>query len=80
MKLAELTDYLESQGIRRDAYLINGAGTGEEYGIEHGPRGWSVFYHERGSRTSEVIFQAEEDAVSELAQRIKRDRNSFMKK
>jgi len=79
MKIAELTAYLDSRGIRRDAYFLNGTSTGEEHCIDHGPKGWSVFYHERGLRTSESIYRTEEEAASELIRRLESDKSCYRK-
>lgn len=77
MKSADLPAYLELKGIRCDAYFLNGTGAGEEYCIEHGPKGWSVFYHERGLRTNEQIFDREDEAIAELIRQLESDRSCY---
>lgn len=41
----------------------DGPGIGECYAVEHGLRGWSVYYSERGERRQERVFDEEETAL-----------------
>lgn len=41
----------------------DGPGVGECYAVEHGPRGWSVYYSERGERREETVFDDERAAL-----------------
>lgn len=80
MKTSDLSAYLESKGIRRDAYFVNGTGATEAYCIEHGPKGWSVFYFERGLRSCEQVFDSEHKACAELIQQLESDRSCYERK
>jgi len=73
MTVDELPHFLKEKGIRDDSCFLNGTSIGEEHCIEKGPEGWSVFYHERGSRTSEQVFRDEEEAVALLISRLEND-------
>lgn len=45
---------------------FDGPGVGECYSIEHGSRGWSVYYSERGLRQQEQVFVTESAALRYL--------------
>jgi len=77
MKISELPGYLAAKGIRLDAYFLNGTDTTEAYCIEHGPQGWSVFYFERGLRSSEIVFDSENEACAELIRQLESDRSCY---
>jgi hypothetical protein len=78
MKVVELPAYFERKRINPSAYHLHGTGIGDEHCIEEGPRGWSVYYHERGAKNDEIVFQNEEEAVALLVSRIERDPLSFL--
>jgi hypothetical protein len=73
MTIDELPAYLEKKGIRSSVYHLHGTGIGDEHCIEKGPRGWHVFYHERGTKNDEAFFQKEEEAVALLVRRLESD-------
>lgn len=79
MKTSELRAYLDARGIRRDAYFLLGSGASEAYCIEHGPKGWSVFYSERGLRSSERIYDSEDVACRELARQLESDPSCYIR-
>jgi hypothetical protein len=80
MKTAELQSYFDSKHIRRDAYYLNGTGASEAYCIEHSPKGWSVFYFERGLRSCERIFSTEDEACNELVTQLESDPSCYIRK
>ena len=45
---------------------FDGPGIGECYVLEHGSRGWSVYYSERGLRQQEQVFVTERVALRYL--------------
>lgn len=45
---------------------FDGPGLGECYAVEHGPKGWAVYYSERGTRADERAFDSESDALRYL--------------
>jgi hypothetical protein len=62
MKVIDLKEALNKLKISTSAYHLHGPGTGEGYCIEHGPSGWSVYYHERGSKNIIEVFENEDVA------------------
>ncbi len=63
MTLADLEERLRSAGVADYLYVTDGGlGSGECYGIEPVPGGWSIYYSERG-RKSPLESHATEDAA-----------------
>jgi sugar/nucleoside kinase (ribokinase family) len=67
---SDLRNAADREGIRRDSYSLDGSLPAERYvlSIEHD--GWSVYYSERGDRSSELRFDTEDEACSELFDRL----------
>ena len=61
-----LVELLDSKGIDRRAYDLNGANAGDQYVLDHQGRRWSVFYAERGHQTNRRDFDTEHAACEHL--------------
>ena len=67
MKICELKKILVDYGVPKDLYNFDGTGrTDERFCIERVQEGWNVFYIERGCRTTNLIFDSEEEACQFL--------------
>ncbi len=76
MKVNELKNKLDKLGISPRAYHLYGLGSGDEYCIEHGPKGWIVYYHERGGKTIIGTYENEEDACESFIKIVTKDRTT----
>ena len=67
MRVDELRNVLKQEGVREDAFSLEGGTPDERYVLSRGASGtWSVYYSERGIRTSVKEFRTEEDACDHL--------------
>jgi len=66
----ELRLVAEREGIRSDAYSIDGGLPPERYVLSLEPGGWSVYYSERNRRVGETRFDTEDEACSYLLLRL----------
>jgi hypothetical protein len=73
MKMAKLRERLRADGIRPDAYDLDNRSADEAYVLMHEHNKWVVFYSERGLRSSERVFETEEEACRDLYDRIQND-------
>jgi hypothetical protein len=74
MRIDELRVRLGDEGIRDDAYSVEGGTPDERYVLSNdGSGNWSVYYSERGIRSSVKTFGSEEDACEELLRRLLHD-------
>ena len=72
MNLKSLQELLASEHVRQDAYSLDGD-RDESMCLEPVPGGWAVYYSERGLRSGERRFAAEDDACQFLASRLLAD-------
>jgi hypothetical protein len=66
MNRETLEQILNTEGIRPDAYDLEGIGRDESYVLSGGPDNWSVYYSERGLKTGERRFPTETSACQYL--------------
>ncbi|ALJ13699.1 hypothetical protein LH19_12535 [Sphingopyxis macrogoltabida] len=62
MNRPALLEWLPTQGIRRDAYDFSGDFGSETYVLRECPKGWEVYYSERGQKKSHREFSSEHEA------------------
>jgi hypothetical protein len=69
-----LEQILRREGVRQDAYSLEGGLPDERYCLDHSSQEtWTVYYSERGLRTGERRFESEADACEYLLDLILRD-------
>ncbi len=73
MNKTELAKMLESEGIRRDAYDLDGGCPDERYCLGYSGGVWSVYYSERGLQSGKREFAAEDDACEYLLKMLRSD-------
>jgi hypothetical protein len=66
MRRPELELLLLQRGVSPLAFSLGGGLPGEQYVLDQSPKGWSVYYSERGQRTGERLFATEEEACAYL--------------
>jgi hypothetical protein len=76
MKVDDLKVKLDKLGISSNAYHLYGPGSGDEYCIEHGPKGWIIYYHERGNKDIIGIYDNEEEACEFFLKTISKDKST----
>ena len=64
---------LRGEGVRPDAYVLDGTVRDEAMCMQPAEGGWTIFYSERGQRTGERWFETEDEACDFLAQRLLAD-------
>lgn len=74
----DLRQRLEAEGVRGDAYALNGEHRDEAYCLEQETRGWTVYYEERGEQTGQRRFESEDAACQYLLNLILRDSTTRM--
>lgn len=72
MNVNQLECALQALGVPADAYSI-GRERDESYCLVRDDENWSVFFSERGKRSSEQTFASEEEACRELMNRLMHD-------
>jgi hypothetical protein len=70
---SDLLAAADREGIRRGCYSLDGGLPAERYVLSIEQGGWSVYYSERGDRVSELRFDTEDEACSELFDRLVSD-------
>jgi hypothetical protein len=73
MNRSELEKLLVQEGVSPLAYSLGGGLPSEQYVLDQSPRGWSVYYSERGRRTRERSFASEDEACRYLFELVTRD-------
>lgn len=74
MNRAELLRLLKEAKVNPEAFSLDGGSPSEAYVLsEDGYGVWSVYYSERGIRSSEKKYKTESDACEDLKQRILSD-------
>ena len=77
MKLTEMLSLFENNGIPKSYYVVGGLGLGECLGIERIDQKWHVYYSERGQKTTQAIFDSEDEAchfmIDAINERLKED-------
>ena len=76
MTKESLIQALQSLGICRDAYSLDGDSVDEAYVLEAERDDWVVYYSERGLRSGLQRFKRESDACEYLYERLARDANA----
>ena len=64
---------LDTENVDPAAYSLDGGTPSEAYVLERRCAEWAVYYSERGLRSSEVVFQTEDEACSHLLDLMLRD-------
>lgn len=71
MNRVDLEARLKEQKINPRSYSLNGGLPSETYVLsDEGNGKWSVYYSERGERSSERLFKSEADACEDLFRRL----------
>jgi hypothetical protein len=73
MMKEELRRKLRAEGIRDDAYDVDGELVDERYVLQRQGDSWVVYYSERGLRSHETSFRSEDEACAYLYERLQRD-------
>ena len=74
MDIAELQRRTTSEGIRSDAFSLEGGLPSEQYVLDPSKPGrWTVYYSERGMRSREREFTSESEAVEYLFELVRSD-------
>jgi hypothetical protein len=76
MNREALRALLDKQNIDPAAYHLDGHATDETYVLEFADDVWTVFFSERGLRTSERRFDNEDEACRHLLDLLLRDRTT----
>ena len=66
MNRTRLQELAKQEGIRDDAYSLDGGLPSERYVLEITEGGWHVYYSERGLRTGIRRFETESEACEYL--------------
>ena len=66
MNRTRLRELATSEGIRDDAYSLDGGLPDERYVLENRDDGWCVYYSERGLRSGLQRFDTEAEACEHL--------------
>ena len=66
MNRIQLRELAQKEGIRDDAYSLDGGLPSERYVLELTKGGWHVYYSERGLRTGLQKFETEAEACERL--------------
>lgn len=72
MNKNDLREKLQQEGIRPDAYCLNGGLPNESYCLNESNNQWEVYYSERGNKSGLKVFDNENDACQYLYQQIKK--------
>jgi hypothetical protein len=73
---AELQAAAEREGIKPNAFSLDGWHADETYVLCIEDGGWSVYFAERGRRIDESRFETEDEACDELLLRLSRDQTT----
>jgi hypothetical protein len=68
-----LREILDRENVDPRFYTFGVWNPWDQYCIEEGPAGWSIFFAERGMRQNERLFDTEDEACRELLDWIIRD-------
>lgn len=72
-----LAAHFDSLGVNPDCYHLYGAHLEDAFVLDHRPKGWVVFYSERGGAWSTKVFDSEPAACGELLARVTREDHVF---
>lgn len=73
MTREDLRRRLRAEGVREDAYNLDGELVDESYVLEREGARWVVYYSERGLRTGMTSFTNEDEACDYLYERLHGD-------
>lgn len=73
MNKQELREKLRAQGIREDAYDLEGGHLPETFTLGGVNGAWFVYYSERGEETGRKDFRTESEACEYFLELLKRD-------
>ena len=73
MTVQELKATLAGAGVKERAYDLDGSNRDEVYCLDQAPRGWAVYYRERGIRRDERLFASEDEACRYILDLITED-------
>lgn len=63
MKVKELIKILDEYNVPKELYNFDGTGRKDErFCLEYVKGKWNVFYIERGCKTTDLVFDSEEEA------------------
>jgi hypothetical protein len=68
-----LAQILEQEGVRGDAYSLEGGHPAETYVLDLLPEGWVFFYSERGLESGRRVFDDEDSACRHMLEVLLRD-------
>lgn len=68
-----LRKLFDERDVDPRSYDFEGSNLGEQYVLELGPGGWSVYYAERGQKNDQRFFDTEDAACHELMSRVLKD-------
>jgi hypothetical protein len=73
MNRTRLQELAKQEGIRDDAYSLDGGLPSERYALEIAEGGWHVYFSERGLRTGIKRFETESEACEYLLETLLAD-------
>lgn len=73
MNRDKVREVARAEGIRPDAYSLDGGDHEDRYVLAIETGGWSVYFVERGERTDVTHFETEEEACDHLLSLLLRD-------
>lgn len=74
MDRRSLRQFLDAEGVSRDAYSLHPEPTRDEtYCLKAECGGWAIYYSERGLRSNEEHVETEDEACRLLLDRLLRD-------
>lgn len=76
MDLNSLRELLDRENVDPHSYTFGVWNPWDQYCIEEGPTGWSVFFAERGIRQDERVNDNEDEACRDLLDHVLRDRTT----
>ena len=76
MNRIELREVLTAEGIRSDAYSLEGGLYEDRLCIDEQYGAWVVYYVERGKRWNERRFDTEDEACRYLLELLRQDRSA----
>lgn len=76
MNRAELRETLDADGIRPDAYSLEGGLYEDRLCIDEDYGVWEVYYVERGKRWNQRRFDTEDEACRYLLDLLRQDRSA----
>jgi hypothetical protein len=73
---ASLRELLDRENVDPRSYAFDSPRPVEQYCLDVEPPRWHVYYAERGLRTTERVYDNEDEACRDLLDRLLRDRTT----